>query len=118
MPGPPPPVLSPPDPGLAAFMESLTPGSHGVIVASHATEQAAQAEVRQIHSQYPALRPWYRQLVGRSNVWAVYIGDAYAYDAAIALKNKAIALGLRSDTFVWGNQRYAGVQQAASSSSP
>lgn len=105
-----PPLVTPPASELATFMQTLTPGSYGVIVASHATEQAAQAEVRQLRSQYPALRPWHRQLVGKTNVWAVYIGDAYAYDSAIALKDKAIALGLRSDTFVWGSQRYAGVQ--------
>lgn len=84
---------------LAALMVTLEPGPYGVIVASHATEQAARAEVDQIKARYPELRPWYwRPPDGK--YWAVCLGEAYTRASAETLKHKAIELGLRPDTFL------------------
>lgn len=88
-----------PGTALAALMGTLEPGPYGVIVASHATEQAARAEVDQIKARYPELRPWYwRPPDGK--YWAVCLGETYTRASAEALKHKAIELGLRPDTFL------------------
>lgn len=99
------PVVDPPATALATFMASLDPGPYGVIVASYATVAAAHKEVQRIQAQYPELAAAYgRSVDGKS--WAVSIGAFYAREAADALKAKAIALGLRHDTFVWDTRRY------------
>ena len=84
---------------LAAFMATLEPGLYGVIVASHATEQAARAEVARLAARYPELRPWSWRPSDRKP-WAVCLGEAYTRASAEALKHKARELGLRPDTFL------------------
>jgi hypothetical protein len=100
--------LPPVDPhatALAAFMATLERGPYGVIVASHATETEARTEVHRIRATYPELRPSHGPALD-GKWWAVGIGDFYTRESAEALKAKAIALGLRHDTFVWDTRRY------------
>lgn len=99
------PVVDPPAPALAAFMASLEPGPYGVIVASPDTEAGAHQEVRRLQAKYPELAPSYGR-ASNGKFWAVSIGAFYSQKAAEVLKAKALALGERSDTFVWDTRRY------------